>query len=83
MECRGNCVMAEMNAWDVAILLVAAYVAVLALVRLMRRRRDAVIAQLQTEVASQLLRQRADGRCEQNRPVRAKQPQSTPRGTKR
>jgi predicted exporter len=71
--------MAEMNAWDVAILLVAAYVAVLALVRLMRRRRDAVIAQLQTEVASQLVRNRADRRPEQNRPVRAKQP----RGTKR
>jgi hypothetical protein len=75
--------MAEMNAWDVAILLVAAYVAVLTLVRLMRRRRDTVIAQLQTEVASQLVRQRADRPREENRPARAKQPRSTPRGTKR
>ena len=71
--------MAEMNAWDVAILLVAAYVAVLSLVRLMRRRRDAVIAQLQTEVAAQLDRKRADRRREQSRSGRAKQPPTTPR----
>ena len=71
--------MAEMNAWDVAILLVAAYIAVLTLVRLMRRRRDAVIAQLHTEVAAQQGRKRTERRREQSRSARAKQP---PRGTK-
>ena len=75
--------MAEMNAWDVAILSVAAYIAVLTLVRLMRRRRDAVIAQLQTDVAAQLDRKRTERRREQSRSGRAKQPPSAPRGAKR
>ena len=80
MDCRGNGVMAEMNAWDVAILLVASYIAVIALVRLMRRRRDAAIAQLQAEVAVQLDRKRAAQRREQVRSARAKQ---SPGGARR
>ena len=64
--------MAEMNAWDVVILAVAAYVGILALVRLMRRRRDAVIAELQTEVSSQLERKRAERRREAGRSGRSK-----------
>ena len=75
--------MAEMNAWDVAILSVAAYVAVVTLVRLMRRRRDAVIAQLQTEVAAQLDRKRAEQRREQGRSARSKQASNTPRDAAR
>jgi hypothetical protein len=74
--------MAEMNAWDVAILLVAAYIAVLTLVRLMRGRRDVVVAQLQTEVAAQQERKRAERRREQSRSARAKQAASVPRAAK-
>ncbi len=38
-----------MDGWDIALLMLAAYVAVVALVRLMIRRRDQLIAQLQGE----------------------------------
>jgi hypothetical protein len=75
--------MAAMDMWDVVILVVAAYIAVLTLVRLMRRRRDAVVAQLQTEVASQLEQKRAEKRREANRASRGKSAAATARLVKR
>ncbi len=69
--------MAEMDVWDAAILAVAAYIGTLALVRLMRRRRDAVMAEFQAEVAEQLERKRAEQRRERNRAARTRQPSST------
>jgi hypothetical protein len=57
--------MTNLTAWDGAILAVAVYIAVVSLVRLMRVRRDAIVAQLQTEVAEQRERQRLEKRLEQ------------------
>lgn len=51
--------MADLTAWDVAILAVVAYVAVISLVRLMRARRDALVAQVRGELLAQ--RQRKPG----------------------
>ncbi|NLX55540.1 MAG: hypothetical protein GXY58_10535 [Planctomycetaceae bacterium] len=68
--------MAQMSIGEVAILLGASYVAVLTLVRLMRRRRDAIVAELQTEVAAQLERKHIEKQREQNRKKRGKQPPS-------
>lgn len=48
-----------LQAWDVAILVIAGYAAVIALVRLMRNRRKELIAQLQAEIASERQRQAA------------------------
>jgi hypothetical protein len=59
--------MANLTAWDVGILAVAVYIAVISLVRLMRTRRDAVVAQLQAEVSEQQERQRLEKRREQQR----------------
>lgn len=59
--------MANLTAWDMGILAVAVYIAVISLVRLMRARRDVVVAQLQTEVAEQQERQRLEKRREQQR----------------
>ena len=59
--------MADMTAWDVAILLIAAYFAVVSLVRLMRTRRDAIVAQLQADVASQVDQERAENRRDPSR----------------
>ncbi|MHB8863329.1 MAG: hypothetical protein ACYC6N_13050 [Pirellulaceae bacterium] len=75
--------MADMTAWDVAILLIAAYFAVVSLVGLMRRRRDTIVAQVQVDVASQLARQRSEKRREQNRSARAKAAPRPTRGPKR
>ncbi len=74
--------MAQMSIGEVAILLGASYVAILTLVRLMRRRRDAMVAQLQTEVAAQLDRKRTEKRREQNRKGRGKQPPNAAQGAK-
>ena len=75
--------MADMTAWDVAILLIAAYCAVVSLVRLMRMRRDAIVAQLQAEVASQQDHRRAERRHDPSRSGRAKAASHSARGTKR
>jgi type II secretory pathway pseudopilin PulG len=45
--------MANLDGWDMALLAVAAYIAVVSLVRLMRARRRAVVAELQREVLRQ------------------------------
>ncbi|MHB8971736.1 MAG: hypothetical protein ACYC3X_01810 [Pirellulaceae bacterium] len=74
--------MSDMTAWDVAILLIAAYCAVVTLVRLMRTRRDAVVAQLQAEIATEQVRQRAAKRRESSRSGRAKSAPRVARNTK-
>lgn len=51
--------MAGLTGWDIVILAVVAYVAVMSLVRLMRARRDALLAQFRAEMAAQ--RQPASG----------------------
>jgi len=45
--------MGSWDTWDVVLVLVAGYVAVTTLVRLMRHRRDVVMRQLQQELQSQ------------------------------
>ncbi len=52
--------MADMNLWDGAILVAAAYVAVMSLVRLMRARRDALVAEVRGEMLAQRPRAPAD-----------------------
>ena len=44
--------------WDIALLLVAAYVAVMALVRLMSRRRQELVADLEQQIKAQRRRAR-------------------------
>jgi len=51
-----------MDGWDIALLAVAGYVAVTALVRLMLRRRDQMVEQLRRQAA-----QRAEARRRENR----------------
>jgi len=55
----------EMDGWDIALLVVAGYVAVTALVRLMLRRRDQVV---------EALRRQAEQRAAAKRGSRRKQP---------
>lgn len=43
--------MENMDGWDIALLVIAAYVAVTVLVRLMIRRRDELMARLRQEMA--------------------------------
>ena len=43
----------QLDGWDVALLVVAGYVAVTALARLMLRRRDQVLADLHRQVAAE------------------------------
>lgn len=74
--------MSDMTAWDVAILLIAAYCAVVTLVRLMRTRRDAIVAQLHSEVAAQQDRQRAPKQRDLNRSGRVKSAPRVARDTK-
>jgi hypothetical protein len=50
--------MPNMDVWDWVILVVGAYLAITALVRLMRRRRDEVLAQLDAEAKAERERQR-------------------------
>ncbi len=63
--------MGNLSGWDVAILGVAAYVAIVTLVRLMRQRRDEEVARLQVRVAQEQRRKRAD--AEQKRQQRVKE----------
>ena len=66
-------VMAHMHGWEVAIWLVAAYLAVKSLVRLMRHRRDQLVAELQTQVVAERARKRAEKRRERQRQIREQQ----------
>ena len=56
--------MGSMDGWDVALLVVAVYVAITALVRLMSRRRDQLVQQFREEVAKEKDRRRAEQRNE-------------------
>ena len=56
--------MSNLSGWDLLILAIAAYIAMVTLVRLMRRRRDEEVARLQVQVAVQLRRKRAAERQE-------------------
>ena len=51
--------MDNLSGWDIAILVIAAYVAIVTLVRLMRHRRDTEVARLQAQVALEQRRKRA------------------------
>ncbi len=51
-----------MDGWDLALLAVAGYVAVMTLVRLMRRRRDAVLQQFREQVEAEQKRKRDEAR---------------------
>ena len=73
--------MADLSVWDVAILVAAAYLSIVTLVRLMRHRRDQVIAGLQSEVAAEQRRQRTLARRERQQQVRAAQSRA-PQGTR-
>lgn len=42
-----------MDRWDIALLVIAAYVAVMALVRLMSRRRQELVADLEQQIKTQ------------------------------
>ena len=45
--------MAEFNGWNLVVLVIAAYLAIVTLIRLMRRRRDEVVVELQKEVETE------------------------------
>ncbi len=52
--------MGIMDRWDVALLAVVGYVAVMALVRLMTRHRDQVVDELQKQVEAERRRMKAE-----------------------
>ncbi len=52
--------MQHMDGWSIALLVVAAYVAVLALVRLMRKRRDQMVERFREEVEKEKKMQEAE-----------------------
>lgn len=54
--------MSDWDAWDIGLLLTAVFFAVVALVRLMRGRRDQLVGQLQQEVSDEERRQKAAAR---------------------
>lgn len=52
--------MGNMNSWDVALLAIAGYVAAMALVRLMSRRRDQLLGEFRRQVNMQRKRKREE-----------------------
>jgi len=59
--------MGNMDGWDVTLLIVAGYVATMALVRLMMRRRDQLVEQFQEGVKKERKRREAQRKKEQAR----------------
>ena len=59
--------MPNMDVWDWVLLACGAYVAVTVLVRLMRRRRDQVLAELEAQAHAELERKRQAEREEKRR----------------
>ncbi len=57
--------MGSMDGWDVALLVVAGYVAVVTLVRLMVRRRDQMLDEFRRDVAKEKARRELDQRKQQ------------------
>ena len=68
--------LALVSGWDMAILVGAAYLALVLLVRLMRKRRDELVVQLRQEVTLARLQQRAARRQERKRQIRQRQLQA-------
>ena len=54
--------MFDLDRWDVALLAVAGYIAVVSLTRMMARHRDQFVAELQQQAAAEQQRQRAEAR---------------------
>jgi len=65
--------MGNMEGWDIALLAAAGYMAVTALVRMMIRQRDRLVAELSKEAARQQVRKKVQQQLEeaQQRRVRA------------
>ena len=61
--------MSNLSGWDVGILAIAGYVAIVMLVRLMRHRRDQIVSRLQAQVAY-------EQECKRNAERREKQKQN-------
>jgi hypothetical protein len=61
--------MSDVSGTDVVLLMIAAYISIVALVRLMQRRRDEVLSRLQVEIAVERKRKQVAER--QRRSVRA------------
>lgn len=59
-----------MNIWEIALLGAAAYVAIVTLVRMMRRHRDTLIDELTQEAEAEQQRLRAEERIEKRRKMR-------------
>ena len=70
-DCIGETMrMSNLSGWDVAILAVAAYISIVSLVRLMRHRRDDVVARLQVQVEAAQKRKRVEERRAKQRRAR-------------
>lgn len=65
--------MSEFSGWDVAIITLAAYISIVTLVRLMRHRRDEIVARYQIQIATEQRRKRIAERRERKRQSREKQ----------
>jgi hypothetical protein len=65
--------MSNLSGWDVAILVVAAYISVISLVRLMRARRDEVVANYQIQIAEEQQRQKVERLRQKRKQARARQ----------
>ena len=63
--------MGNMDGWDVALLVVAGYVAIVTLVRLMIRRREQMLAKFRREVEKEKARREAEPRSQESRRQRA------------
>ncbi len=76
--------MGNLSGWDVVILVMAAYVAIVTLVRLMRHRRDEVLVRLQLQVAQEQRRQRSAAQQERQKKAMEQlvKAQRSPRKTK-
>ncbi len=63
--------MPNLSGWDIAIMVAATYISIVTLVRLMRRRRDEVVAQLHMQIETAKQRKRAEERDEKRRQTRS------------
>lgn len=62
--------MSHMNGWDWALLVTGGYLALVTLVRLMRRRRDAVLEEISVQAAAEKRRQQAEKKKQEQRKMR-------------
>ena len=61
-----------MDSWSIALWVVAGYVAVVALLRLMTHKRDQVMAEFRNEVEKEKNRRKAAAAAKEAKPVRGK-----------